>query len=364
MLTSDTASDTAMMAPTIILLQTNPIYLAVKGSATAVLNWFAALWHSIKEATSWIYHLPIRLADWIAHLCDTMIRWLLAVCEAIFNSVLIFVKAVVAILVLVAVVRIAIWLWGWSKRSNWTARLYRLMHTMDHQQSDSFASRRCRCQGSRHCTHPYEPVAADFIREHLRTHEYGTFGHTLHADTRYQQEQDRQRTEQDEHHYRAPRSTPDRDDTNEQEANVKRQQAQQKAAQAAQEQRQKAEHERRRANARQKLSRAEDERTYQRWQKACDEAFEAQMLEIPPPPTWPTHRESCKPLQGSVACTCSVARLLSTGAGRKEGFRERQKEQMRRWHPDKLYFTSRPGRGPSWVEELFKAIQNAEEWRY
>lgn len=349
-----------MMALTFISIHTysTSIYLAVNGAASAVLNWFATLWHGIKDTASWIYHLPVRLGAWIAHTWNAMVHWLAEVCDTILRFVLHFVGAVIAIMVLVAAIRITIWLWHWSKRSKWRDHAYLSIHTRDNQQPDRLASRRFSRHGSGHGAGSQESVAADYIREHFRAYDYGTFGRNLYADTPYRQEQN-QRTENNEHQHQAPQARPANNDTNQHEANVRRQQARQKAAQAAQE-----EQERRRANARQKLARAQDERTYQRWKKSCDEAFESPSTAIPQPPTWTSHIKGCKPLRGSVACTCSVARLLSAGIGGEEGFKGRQKQEIRRWHPDKLYFTSRPGRGPSWVEEFFKAILNAEEWRY
>lgn len=82
-----------------------------------------------------------------------------------------------------------------------------------------------------------------------------------------------------------------------------------------------------------------DEMIYQHWRESCDSAFKDPTLSLPKPPFWP-----------------DVVRLLSSGRNPAQ----RQKDEKKRWHPERLHFTQRRKGAPAWASKLFIAIQNAE----
>lgn len=345
------------MPPTLNISHFNPLsaVLSIRTCFTNMWSQCVSIWHTIEHTAIDLFNLPSRLVHYVIAVFHAAVDWITMVLLTIAKVVLICIGTCIALLVLVCVFNLAHYLWKQSKRpTNMDRDRDREIFWSNHQYRFEAATQSWRWYGSAHSfdTRSSTSGGRQNGSSHASHFQNSFFGAAPH----YYEER---RTQG---HRSQPRTTQADLNRVAREEQVRKQEEERKAAQAAQERLRNEEQERRRADTRRKLLQDESERIYQRWKTSCDSAFKEPRLAVPQPPSWDVHTRGCKSVQGLRACTCNIARLLSAGSCSGEQFSERQRKEKIRWHPDKLHFTRRGDGGPRWVEELYKAIQNAEPW--
>jgi hypothetical protein len=333
------------------------------------------LWHSIEKAAIFLRDLPTRLVHRLLTVIYTVgeqVRMLLLTGAKI---VLATIGTCIGLLALMSAIRIALFLWKQSKRSINATPVDRAFFWGSHQRRSMNARPIDRETFWRSPPHRQNSATANWYwygstnNPEAGRSAAGEGGGSRAAQSERHSwfgvppQQDRE-TQTQKHRWQPRTTQSDSSSREAKDEQVRKQQNERREAQARRERLRNEEQERRRAEAHRMLARDEIERTYQRWKSSCDAAFGCSTLQIPEPPSWDVHVNGCRSVQGIRACTCNVARLLSTGSGSGEKFGERQRKERNRWHPDRTHFTKRGDEVPVWVEELYKAIQNAEVWKF